>query len=47
MHAEDRERRDRGARLGILEGRCQWVKESTKRDWLAKRVGELWPKVKS
>ena len=34
-------------RLGILEGRCQWVKDDTKRDWLIKRVGELWPAVKT
>jgi MoxR-like ATPase len=30
-------------RLGILEGRCQWVKDSAKREWLTKRIGELWP----
>jgi MoxR-like ATPase len=30
-------------RLGILEGRCQWVKDATKRDWLLKRAAELWP----
>lgn len=29
-------------RLGILEGRCEWVKENDKRDWLSKRVAELW-----
>ena len=34
-------------RLGILEGRCQWVKDSTKREWLLKRVGEQWPALKS
>src|SRR5262245_42440301 len=34
-------------RLGILEGRCQWVKDETKRDWLLKRLGDLWPKVKT
>ena len=33
-------------RLGILEGRCQWVKDSAARDWLTKRVGELWPSLK-
>ncbi len=33
-------------RLGILEGRCQWVKDSAARDWLTKRVGELWPALK-
>jgi MoxR-like ATPase len=34
-------------RLGILEGRCQWVKDGTKREWLIKRVGELWPALKT
>ncbi len=34
-------------RLGILEGRCQWVKDATKRDWLAKRTAALWPSLKS
>ena len=34
-------------RLGILEGRCQWVKDTTKRDWLVKRAGELWPSLKA
>jgi MoxR-like ATPase len=34
-------------RLGILEGRCQWVKDNTKRDWLLGRVGELWPALKT
>ena len=34
-------------RLGILEGRCQWVKDSTKREWLTKRVSELWPGLKA
>jgi MoxR-like ATPase len=34
-------------RLGILEGRCQWIKEEAKRDWLLKRVAELWPRVKA
>lgn len=33
-------------RLGILEGRCQWVKEGDKRDWLLKRVTSLWPSLK-
>jgi len=32
-------------RLGILEGRCQWVKETEKRDWLLQRISETWPKV--
>ncbi len=30
-------------RLGILEGRCQWVKDAAKRDWLLKNVADLWP----
>jgi MoxR-like ATPase len=34
-------------RLGILEGRCQWVKETTKREWLVKRVAALWPSLKT
>jgi len=34
-------------RLGILEGRCQWVKDAAKREWLVKRMGELWPTLKS
>jgi MoxR-like ATPase len=34
-------------RLGILEGRCQWVKDSAKREWLTKRIGELWPLLRA
>jgi MoxR-like ATPase len=34
-------------RLGVLEGRCQWVKETAKREWLVKRVSELWPGLKT
>jgi MoxR-like ATPase len=34
-------------RLGILEGRCQWVKDSGKREWLVKRVAALWPSLKA
>ncbi|HEX5219617.1 MAG TPA: AAA family ATPase [Verrucomicrobiae bacterium] len=34
-------------RLGILEGRCQWVKDSTRREWLLKRVGEQWPALRT
>jgi len=34
-------------RLGVLEGRCQWVKDAPKREWLSKRVTELWPTVKA
>jgi MoxR-like ATPase len=33
-------------RLGILEGRCQWIKDNTRRDWLLKRIAELWPATK-
>jgi MoxR-like ATPase len=34
-------------RLGILEGRCQWVKDGTKREWLVKQIGEMWPLLKT
>jgi MoxR-like ATPase len=34
-------------RLGVLEGRCQWVTDGSKREWLARRLAELWPTVKS
>lgn len=34
-------------RLGILEGRCQWVKDTAKREWLVKRVMALWPSLKT
>jgi MoxR-like ATPase len=34
-------------RLGILEGRCQWIKDNTRRDWLLKRIAELWPSAKT
>ncbi len=30
-------------RLGVLEGRCQWVKDEARRQWLQQRVTELWP----
>jgi MoxR-like ATPase len=33
-------------RLGVLEGRCQWVKDAQKRDWLSERVAELWPALR-
>jgi MoxR-like ATPase len=33
-------------RLGVLEGRCQWVKDGSKRDWLLKRTAGLWPSLK-
>jgi MoxR-like ATPase len=42
-HVEKSYLRDR---LGILEGRCQWLKDSTKREWLLKRAAELWPSLK-
>jgi len=34
-------------RLGILEGRCQWVKDGARRDWLLKRAATLWPSLKT
>jgi MoxR-like ATPase len=34
-------------RLGVLEGRCQWVKDTAKREWLIKRVSELWSGLKA
>jgi MoxR-like ATPase len=34
-------------RLAILEGRCQWVKDNTRRDWLLKQITELWPSAKT
>jgi MoxR-like ATPase len=33
-------------RLSILEGRCQWVKDAGKRDWLTQRAAALWPQLK-
>jgi len=33
-------------RLGILEGRCQWVKDGSKRDWLLERAAALWQSLK-
>ncbi|MDB6112407.1 MAG: ravA 2 [Pedosphaera sp.] len=33
-------------RLGLLEGRCQWVADEVKRDFLTKRVAELWAQFK-
>lgn len=32
-------------RLAILEGRCQWVSDATKRDWLQQQVSSIWPKL--
>ena len=32
-------------RLGILEGRCQWVAEADQREFLACRVEELWTQI--
>ena len=34
-------------RLGILEGRCQWVKDAQKREWLLERVRETWPRLQT
>ena len=34
-------------RLGILEGRCQWIKDNSRRDWLLKRIAEVWPLAKT
>jgi MoxR-like ATPase len=33
-------------RLSILESRCQWVKDCSKRDWLSQSVSKLWPRLK-
>jgi len=37
----------KGDRLGILEGRCQWVKDNAQREWLLQRVAEVWPSLKN
>jgi len=34
-------------RLGVLESRCQWVKDGGRRDWLAKRASAIWPLLKN
>jgi MoxR-like ATPase len=34
-------------RLGVLEGRCQWIRDGAKREWLVKRVATLWPALKN
>lgn len=34
-------------RLGLLEGRCQWVKDSGRRTWLVQRIVQLWPQLKA
>jgi MoxR-like ATPase len=34
-------------RLGLLEGRCQWVKDDGQREWLLQRVAEVWPALKT
>jgi MoxR-like ATPase len=34
-------------RLGLLEGRCQWVGDNTKREFLEKRVADLWREFKT
>jgi MoxR-like ATPase len=33
-------------RLGVLEGRCQWVKDVTRREWLLKEVAASWSALK-
>jgi MoxR-like ATPase len=33
-------------RLSLLEGRCQWVSNAAKRDFLVKRVADLWTRFK-
>ena len=33
-------------RLSLLEGRCQWVADSAKREFLVKRVTEMWTRFK-
>lgn len=33
-------------RLGLIEGRCQWVKDDTRRDWLQHEVAGLWTAFK-
>jgi MoxR-like ATPase len=33
-------------RLGVLEGRCQWVTDHAKREWLTQRLAGLWPVLK-
>lgn len=32
-------------RLAILEGRCQWVTDTAKRDWLQQQVSAIWPRL--
>ena len=32
-------------RLGLLDGRCQWVADATQRDYLAQQVATLWKKL--
>jgi MoxR-like ATPase len=34
-------------RLGILEGRCQWVRDTGKREWLHQVITELWARFKT
>ena len=34
-------------RLGILEGRCQWVSDPARREYLVTRVNELWNTLKT
>lgn len=32
-------------RLGILQGRCQWVTDTAQREWLQQQVTSIWPKL--
>jgi len=34
-------------RLGILEGRCQWIQDQVRRDFLLQRVAEVWSLLKA
>ena len=43
----DSERSYIGDRLGILEGRCQWVRDPAKREWLQQLISELWDRFRS
>ena len=33
-------------RLGLLEGRCPWVKDAARREWLQQRASQLWSHFK-
>jgi MoxR-like ATPase len=34
-------------RLSLIEGRCQWVADAAKRDFLTRRVSELWARFQA